>query len=565
MAEKMTAEQYNNYQKQLSSGEIDLLDLTDEERTALKEYERAAYGIPSEEDIHTATQIINSYDKDPSFHGGYTAEDRKWASSIYNQAQTGRRLMINEGKDPWIRKVKEVPDDVIKDYGFKFNWKSAYENEKGEKLRPTERDAEKLRSYIDEKMYDVNDNVDLLKIAYDMHMTGQTDEDPDHTNMWTNFMQSDRFPEFQKYIKDVEKFQRDKAIDEIFDGDGGFSDALVNWMLPVSKEHAKKSLKEGKEPHMGGPLTADFLTQAFMFSPGKEFIKRPLISTVYGTTMAPLAMETGNYLFNDKPLADAAVGTLEGTMINAAPIGIGKLQNIGAGAVARNGVGSFTAKQQIQKTINEAADAADKVRMLQKKGYTWSHDGKNYVLKKGQNVLSDQNGQAIKFSKNRKGEFVPVEISADEAITKTFISDADYKAAQGGESRIKKIFGSRDKNVAKVQKGVDKDLKTIADMSKTDAKQVILDKVRKGQKLTIDDLSAAGINNKETLYNFLKRNMGKAELSTSYLQNVLGRPEFGRRAGASVLNAWMPDIDLFKKKEDREKGTDKWYRYYGLK
>ena len=541
MAEKMTTEQHNSYMADLKSGKLKYSDLTDEEREGLYEYEASSYGMPSKSDQEEAAELLNSYAKDPTFHGGFNEEDKKWAEGVINQAKVARDLMISDGKDIWVRKVKEVPDDVIDGYGFKFNWKGAYENETGEKLRPTEADADKLKKYIQGKLDEYEDPENNLKnIAYKMHMTGKTDEDDGNKNMWSNFMASDRFPEFQKYLEDVRKYQTDKEIDRIFDEDSNFA---VDWVFPVSKEYARNKIKKGENPSMAGPMAVDAATQAFMFGPGKSRITSPLLSTIYGTATAPAVMEAGNVIFNDKPISDAAVGVLEGAMINAAPQGFGKLQNIGAGVVSRNGVAGFTNKQIVQNQINKAADAADAVKMMKQKGYVWSNGKDNFILK---------NGKVEK-------------ISAEEALKHPMITDNEQKMAQYGEGRIKKIFGKASKMEARSEKANADLLESVANMNELDAKQVLINKLKQGKNPTSQELYSAGIKDKESLANFIKRNLGKAEHISGYVQNMLGRPEFGRRAGASVLNAWFPDIGLFKKKEDREKGTDKWYRYYGLK
>lgn len=529
----ITREHYNFLKSQ------DYGDLDDEQRAQIRQYESEEAGSPSESQISWATKILNT--SDPFLQRAFREQgDFDKANAIIQQQRNARELMIKQGKDPWIKKVKEVPDDVIDGYGFKFNWKSAYENEKGEKLRATENDAEKLRKYIQEKMDAYEDpDSNLKKIAYDMKMTGKTDEGED-AKMWTHFKESDRFPEFQKYLEDVQKYQKDKEIDRIFNEE---SNAAVDWMFPVSKEYAKNKIKKGEDPSMAGPMAVDAATQALMFGPGKGLIKNPLLSTIYGTASAPAVMEAGNVMFNDKPLDEAAVGVLEGAMINAAPQGFGKLQNIGAGAISRNGVGGFTNKQIVQNQINRAADAADAVKMMKKNGYVWSDGKNNYILNKG------------KVEK----------ISAEEALKRPMISDADRKMAEYGEGRIKKIFGKMDKISAKSEKVNADLLETVGKMNELDAKQVVINKLKQGQKPTSQELYFAGIRDKESLANFIKRNLGKAEHITGYVQNMLGRPEFGRRAGASVLNAWFPDIGLFKKKEDKEKGSDKWYRYYGLK
>ena len=529
----ITREHYNFLKSQ------DDKDLDDEQRAQIHQYESEEVGAPSESQINWATKILNT--SDPYLQKAFKDQgDTEKALAIIQKQKTARDLLIKQGKDPWIKKVQEVPEDVIAGYGFKFNWKDAYEKEKGENLRATENDAEKLKKYIQEKMDAYDDpESNLKKLAYDMKMTGKADEDS-LGRMWIPFTESDRFPEFQKYLEDVRKYKTDKEIDRIFDEESNFA---ADWTFPVTKEYAKNKIKKGEKLSIAGPMAVDAATQALMFGPGKGLIKNPLLSTIYRTVTAPAVMEAGNVMFNDKPISDAGVGALEGAMINAAPQGFGKLQNIGAGVVSRNGVAGFTNKQIVQNQINKAADAADAVKMMKKNGYVWSDGKNNYILKKG------------KVEK----------ISAEEALKHPMISDNERKMAQYGEGRIKKIFGKASKMEARSEKANADLLESVAKMNELDVKQKIINKLKQGQNPTSEELYSAGIRDKESLANFISRNLGKAENISGYVQNMLGRPEFGRRAGASVLNAWFPDIGLFKKKEDRERGTDKWYRYYGLK
>lgn len=537
---KLTREEYQFYKSQ------DPKDLTQEDLNDINEFESEEAGFPSKEDSDWANFILN--EKDPQIQKiNKDSGDYDKAYAILQQQKTARDLMIKEGKNPWIMKVKEVPDDVINGYGFKFNWKSAYENEKGEKLRATENDAEKLRKYIQEKM-DAYENPDenLKDIAYKMKMTGKVDQAlDDKGEMWSRFLESDRFPMFQKYLEDVQKYQKDKAVEKIFSGedptkvnypilgptDIPLSKEAVDFMLPISKEYAKENYEKIKGlKDIGAPLGVDAAANLLMTGAGTKLIGRasPTLSKVYSSVAAPITTEAGQVAFNDKPLDQAAVGALEGTLVNAGtPFGLER----GGNLIERLFRGS---PERVQKALNQAADKAREVAKKKKDGWIWLDNGV---------VFKEING-------------VPQQVQPTKRDLARIISQEDLKAGEMGDRA--KLFGQTpfSKMVNKVVAAKNKSDPTTARMN-------LISKLSKNETPSLNDIQIAGFKTRESFMNWLSSLPPDA--LRNYATNIMGRDRFGQRMGGAIANVYAPNLNLFKDKKDRDKGSDKWYRYYGLK
>ena len=228
----MTTQDYKIYKS------LDPSELTDEERKDLIDYERAEAKAPSLDDVQWATEVHNAASKNPSTLGRELKEsgDYQKALDILNADRAYTATMGSKQQNAYVQPVKRIPDDLNSQ--FNFNWKSAYENTKGEKLRDTEADYDKLQKFIDSNMYNEGDKVNLQKIAHDMHMYNP------NTMKWTDFISSEQGEEFKKYLADVSENQRKTAIKDIFDNESNFA---VDFMLPVAKENAKQALLKNEE------------------------------------------------------------------------------------------------------------------------------------------------------------------------------------------------------------------------------------------------------------------------------------------------------------------------------
>ena len=140
----MTRQEYE-YFKALPKNE-----LTDQDRKDLIDYERAEAKAPSLDDVLWANEVISATSKNPSTLGRELKESGDYAKAMdiidadrAYVATMGPRKMYS-----YFQKVQRIPDDLLKENGFNFNWKSAYQNVKGEKLRDTEADYDKLQKFI---------------------------------------------------------------------------------------------------------------------------------------------------------------------------------------------------------------------------------------------------------------------------------------------------------------------------------------------------------------------------------------------------------------------------------
>lgn len=334
----MTAQDYKIYKS------LDPSELTDEERKDIIDYERAEAKAPSLDDVQWATDIHNMASKNPSTLGRELKEsgDYQKALDILNANRAYTATMGTKTQNAYVQPVRRIPDDLIKENGFNFNWKSAYENIKGEKLRDTEADYDKLQKFIDSQMYKEGDDVNLQKIAYDMHMYNP------NTMRWSEFINSEQGKEFRNYIKDVEKNQRAARIKDIFDNESNF---VVDFTLPVSKEYAKQQLLQGKDPQMGLPILTDQITNALMFGGNKAAM-----------VAAPAVKNIGDVAFNDVDPAVAGINTLMGAGSN---VMTPRLIQRGGKYFTKPGE-NYTTKVKLQARVDDiakkVAEGQDKVK-----------------------------------------------------------------------------------------------------------------------------------------------------------------------------------------------------------
>lgn len=526
----ITKEEYEFFKSQNPS------ELTSEEREWIREYESSEAGAPSREDLEWASFIMN--EKDPAIQKiNRESGDSQKAMNIINQSRVAKELMIKQGKDPYVRPVSEVPDDVAEGYGFKFNWKDAYEKENGTPLRATEADAQKLRKYIDSKMYDAEDPVKLQQVAYNMHLWNP------NTSSWSEFIQSEQGDRFREYLGDVQKYQKDKAVEKIFSGedpttvnypiigptDIPLSGPAVDFMLPVSKEYAKNNYEQiDGAGDLAGPLAIDGIANLAMMDLGKGLFTAPKLSKIYGNVAAPAITEVGQYAFNDKPLSQAAVGTLEGTLVNAGtPLAI----NRGGNWLERVFGGG---NSSVNSVLNRAANKSREVAKKKKDGWIWV-----------------ENGKVMKSTKDGVKEVEPKASDLERII-----SSEDLKEASLGD-RVKRSGKSNKSQIT--NQIISAKSSTNPELYRTE----LIKKLANNQTPTLEDIQLAGFRNKESLTNWLSSLT--PDMFKSYATNLGGRAQFGQRGMGSLINVYAPDLKLFKDKKEREKGTDKWYRYYGLK
>ena len=537
-------------------------DLTQEELNWINEYEKAEAGAPSAEDIEWATFILN--ERDPQIQAVNRKNgDTDKAMKLMQQLNASRQVMQQKGQDPYVKKVTSTPEDVVKDSGFKFNWRDAYEQTKGEKLRATEADAKKLQDFINSNMFNVDDDVKLQQIAYNLHMYNP------NTMTWSEFINSEQGEEFKKYLEDVRKVQTEKAVEDIWEGKD--KSRLVDFMLPVSKEYAKNHYND-EDFSMVGPLMTDVGSNLIMTGPSlpskvgtnvAKVMNKPLVSFLYGNVAAPAITETGNAVFNEESIPEALVRTAEGAAVNIGTPRIleGMLSSAGRGIPKGN-------SRAVQKMIDESANKAAEVNNKIKSGTPYpilDNNGKRvgpfeYAVKnKSGKVTKRYSSDPVASKANNKSyNYKPLsEMPNTEAI-----SDVDYLAARQGLpfTRGKKDYVQESISIAQ-----DKDAQLLNDLTLLKAKSLAKDGDLRN--LTPAQIRQLGFANKESLMNYLLRSLktNTPETLTTYMTNAAGRPEFGRSAGPIENINRLLGTNLFgKDKTPEEKQKSRIQRLLGM-
>jgi len=534
---------------------------------AVNDFLNAKYNIPTKKDSRKAVAIINAVSKYPNTHT-FSQEQIDWAKSIRQQEREGRALMKqNEQNGGYIRDVKRVPDDINKDYGFKFNWKSAYENETGTKLRPNEADAKKLEQYIQAKVSDYEKGEDLRQTANDMKMYSNKDEG---NYSWSKFVQGDsnNSKEFQNYLKDMQKIQKDKRLNEIWNGedDNTLYDKLgtgaVNFMFPVTKEYARKNYENiNGASDMALPLAADAATNAAMLLGGES-----KAATLAGNIASPIISNAGQYALNDMPLEEAVAGGLLGAGVNVyTPRAVGKFSNV-VNDASRGKAGNLA-----QTKINEAATRASKIQRKIDEGVPFQLT-ENTFLSKGKgkkpDIIYTNNPNAkfgtINFDNGAKKDVVVKPLSdLNEAVPSPMDESLDAfpkwamrKNLFDNNTRWNDIIRDIEtRNNPKLKQELD--AKVVNALNSGNPNEL----VRTLDKMTAGELMLLGKANKETKVNFIKRKIDEyAGLAKNYGMNMLGRDKYANPILRNVDNIFGTDLTSPDKKPD----TNKLIKLYGL-
>ena len=567
--------------------------LTQEDLDDIHEYESMEAGAPSAEDLQWATDILN--EKDPQIQAAFRKSgDIDKALDIIRQDKASRQVMQQKGQDPYVKKVASTPEDVVNASGFKFNWRDVYEQTKGEKLRATEADAKKLHEFINSNMFNIDDDVKLQQIAYNLHMYNP------NTMTWSDFINSEQGEEFKKYLEDVRKMQTEKAVEDIWEskddksfGDK-FSTAAVNFMLPVSKEYAKNHYND-KDFSIAGPLMTDAAANLVMVGPGgvtktlptkaavkaEKALNKPLVSFLYGNVAAPTITETGNAIFNKESIPEALARTAEGTAINIGTPRIleGMLSSAGRGIPKGD-------NRSVQKMIDEAANKAEKIFSDMKKGKPFPFNigdipGGNAYLRGNNsggfdiyptNVPTSEKywpridtvgipaANANATDKVNNIEFYSIKDMPAEAVT----VDEFNQLMQGLPFSRGKIGKSRFANILKASQDTGKEQLENDLLLK---KAMALAKDGDLHSLTPANLRQLGFSDKESFMNWLIRSIknNMPETVQTYLTNAAGRPEFGREAGPIENINRLLGVNLFgKDKTQEEKQKSRIQRLLGL-
>lgn len=557
--------------------------LTDEERKLKRNFERAEAKAPSIDDVQWATEVHNAASKNPSTLGRKLKEsgDYQKALDILNADMAYTTTLGPNAQNAYVQPVKRIPEDLNSQ--FNFNWKSAYENTKGEKLRDTEADYDKLQKFIDSNMYKEGDNVNLQKIAYDMHMYNP------NTMKWSEFIKSEQGEEFKKYLTDVRENQRKTAIKDIFDNE---SNIAVDFMLPVAKENAKQALLKNEEPNLGVPITFDAATNLAMMGGGK-----------LGLVAAPAITNVGQAVSNDMDPAVAGINTLLGVGTNIyVPRIMGRSTRYLTVPGERYSQ-RVAVKSRTDQLAKEAADTEKKLldgaifKLKSKfktdaKGMPLPSEDLGYISQTKKILYSDDPTKAIneyglkdytvkplyEARKHNAGIIPEKEMDAYNSNSKlarnNWLEDTNLglqslsHPIQSIKENAEKIKGSanlsksRDKARDFMKKMYRDDIRGAFKKPRDEAVKAVLEKLNKGENISsfdIKDLYALGYNPKESLISFLWRT--SPETVKNYITNFAGR-KTTTGATMNVPNLFF-GTNLNKFVEDKKKGKPKISEIFG--
>ena len=576
----MTAQEYKFYKS------LDPSELTDEDRKDLIDYERAEAKAPSLDDVQWATEVHNAVSKNPSTLGRELKEsgDYQKAMDILQADRDYTSTFGPRKMDAYVQPVKRIPDNLIEDNQFNFNWKSAYENVKGEKLRDTEADYDKLQKFINENMYEQGDpDVRLKEIATKLHMWKPG------ISSWSDFINSEQGEEFKKYLADVRENQRKTAIKDIFDNESNFA---VDFMLPVAKENAKQALLKNEEPNLGVPLAFDAGTNLAMLGGGK-----------LGLVAAPAVTNVGQAVSNDMDPAVAGVNTLLGAGTNVL---IPRVMDRGTRYLTVPGKKysqRVAVKGRTDQLAKEVADTEKKIldgavfKLKSKfktdaKGMPLPSEDLGYISQTKKILYSDNPEKAIKeyglegytvkplyeARKHDAGIIPEKEMDAYKANNKfarnNWLEDTNLglqtlrHPIQNIKENAEKIKGAANLSKSRenarnfMQKMYRDDIRGAFKKSRDEAVKNVLEKLNKGENISTFDMKelyALGYNPKESLISFLWRT--SPETAKNYLSNFAGR---NTSAGATMT---LPNLffgtNLNKFVEDKKKGKPKISEIFG--
>lgn len=365
--------EYYDYLKSLDEKELD-----NDQRKYIKDYESSLYGMPSDEKIEYAANILNEGDQNivrEYKKNGQWAE----AEEIIRLSREAGEEMRKKGVSRWVKPVQRTPESVAQN--MKFNWKSAYENVNNTKLRPTEADADKLEKFVQSNLYDLGSDTNLMDVAQNLHMWNPGEQ------TWTDFISSEQGDRFRDYLEDVRANQEKQAVDKIWSGEEptaqwtpfGYkevpgSNFATDFMTPVAKEYAKKHYKDKDvKTDLLGPLAFDVGMNLAMMGGGKaaQPFEKVVVKEAMENASAPLISSVGNEIYNeeDPSLGNVVLNTAFGYGANkAAPLAINKGASFFARRNAEPSVKSVYAKAQ--ESLDEAVNNARKIAEHEKVGLT---------------------------------------------------------------------------------------------------------------------------------------------------------------------------------------------------
>lgn len=322
----------------------------------------------------------------------------------------------------------------------------------------------------------------------------------------------------KEFLDKVYEYHKAKNVEDAFKAHdlGGVA---VDFMLPVSKEYAKKNYENiDGVSDMVLPLAADAVTNVAMGGYGGNFVTKPMAKTVINNVSAPVIREVSQMAINKKPLQDAAVDAAAAVATNyATPYALKGMYRWG------NRVIQSEAKLAAKDVMNQTAN---RVRDIEQK------------LKEGQ-VFRRQNydGRFVYAKKDSKGNIV--NISNEEAAkAKDIMPLEDYE------------FYLNNRNIARhwtkknTNKFIDEDLMKLGGKEKFES-NLQEGKPRFEGLRNYEIADAAGIKPRETLFNW-----GKSspvwDRASDYITNFQGQTKYAVPALNALTQMTGPAAEYLK-------------------
>ena len=458
---------------------------------------------------------LNKWFGEKKSNGSFVIDDdAKNLKSLWEDAQNAKGI---NNKIEAFNKLKEElahwsdPEELAKqeaeleEYGLD-NWPELQDKLNMDQMRFFEQlsnmpKTNKLDDLNIDEVYSQGYDYDQMKTLADQYGYDYTDK-------------ADR----KEFLDKVYEYHKAKNVEDAFKANdvGGVA---VDFMLPVSKEYAKKNYENiDGVSDMAGPLVADAVTNAAMMGYGSNLVTKPMAKAAISNASAPIIREGAQMLFNDKPFKDAAIdaGNTVATNI-ATPYALRGMYRWG------NRVIQSEAKLAAKDIMNQTAN---RVRDIEQK------------LKDGQ-VFRRQNydGRFVYAKKDSKGNIV--NISNEEAAkAKDIMPLEDYE------------FYLNNRNIARhwtkknTNQVIDEDLMKIGGKEKFES-NLQEGKPRFEGMRNYEIADAAGIKPRETLFNWGKNSPGLNRAS-DYVTNFQGQTKYAGPALLALTQMTGPAAEYLK-------------------
>lgn len=329
----------------------------------------------------------------------------------------------------------------------------------------------------------------------------------------------------KEFLDKVYEYHKAKNVEDAFKTKdlGGVA---VDFMLPVSKEYAKKNYENiNSVSDMVGPLAADAATNvAMMGFPGK-FAQVPAAKLALNNVTAPAIREGAQMYINKKPLGDAGVDFVGAVATNyATPYALNR------GFRWVNRVVQPESKLAAQDIVNQTAN---KVRDIERQ------------LKEGKVFRRDNHDGSFTFArKDSKGNII--NISNEEAAkAKDIIPMEDYEFYMNNRN-IARSTSKKNRN-----QFVNEDLMMLGGKEKFNS-NLQNGKPRFDNMRTYEIADAANIKPKEGIINWLSNTEG-ANRVNDYVTNFQGQTRYATPMLNAITQSTLGPIADYVKIEKKKR------------